>query len=130
MVCLALGGIVRSDDIPRNGGDGDRSDVIPLRASKSAAFIVKSAIRRGGGKKGSLKGSVMLSKGFRSAWHIYKSTTLADLPLEYTAVLTRADKKSQVRQCLGFCAADFWYSPMSQLNKNPNIALLETSYQL
>ena len=82
MVCLALGGIVRSDDIPRNGGDGDRSDVIPLRASKSAAFIVKSAIRRGGGK-GSLKGSVMLSKGFRSAWHIYKSTTLADLPLGY-----------------------------------------------
>ena len=50
MVCLALGGIVRSDDIPRIGGDGDRSDVIPLRASKSAAFIVKSAIRRGEGR--------------------------------------------------------------------------------
>ena len=38
--------------------------------------------------------------------------------------LSRAEKKSQVRQCLGFCTADW---PM---NKNPNIALLETSRQL
>ena len=35
MVYLALGGIGCSD-MGRNGGDGDRSEVIPLRASKSA----------------------------------------------------------------------------------------------
>ena len=41
--------------------------------------------------------------------------------------LSRADWKSQVRTCLGFCTADW---PMNQLNKNPNIALLETSHQI
>ena len=46
-------------------------------------------------------------------------------------VLIRADRKSQVRQCLGFCTADFspvW--PMNQQKKNSNIAKLETSHQL
>ena len=26
------------------------------------------------------------------------------------SLLIRADRKSQVRQCLGFCTTDFWYS--------------------
>ena len=71
---LALGNAECSDDL-RNGGDGDRSEVSPLRASKSA-FSAKSRIRW---QKGSLlgKSGVTNVKGFRSAWRIYsyKSTT-------------------------------------------------------
>ena len=38
-------------------------------------------------------------------------------------VVTMAHRKSQVRQCLGFCPADFLSTwPMNQLNINPNIA--------
>ena len=37
-------------------------------------------------------------------------------------IIIRADSKSQVRQCLGFCTADFESMlAMNQLNKNPNI---------
>ena len=45
---------------------------------------------------------------------------------------SRADRKSQVRQCLGFCTADFLFSLSykSAEQKNPNIAQVETSYQL
>ena len=45
--------------------------------------------------------------------------------------MNRADRKAQVRQCLGFVQLIFgppW--PMNQLNKNPNIAYLDTSYRL
>ena len=47
----------------------------------------------------------------------------------------RADRKSKVRQCLGFSTANFWsslaYESAEQKPcKNPNIALLETSHQL
>ena len=73
-IALALGNVECSDDL-RNGGDGDRSEVSPLRASKSA-FSAKSRIRW---QKGSLlgKSGVTNVKGFRSAWRIYnyKSTT-------------------------------------------------------
>ena len=37
--------------------------------------------------------------------------------------IIRADGKSQVRQCLGFCSADSWPTrTKNQLHKNPNIA--------
>ena len=40
-----------------------------------------------------------------------------------TVYIARADRKSQVRQCLGFCTADFGpHWPINQMNKNQNIA--------
>ena len=43
-------------------------------------------------------------------------------------LLSRADRKSQVRQCLGFVQLIFYSLwSMNQLNQNPNIAKLETS---
>ena len=46
-------------------------------------------------------------------------------------MVSRDDRKSQVRQCLGFEQLIFgprW--PMNKLNRNPKNAQLETSYQL
>ena len=43
--------------------------------------------------------------------HTYsKSRTTTNTNITNTYATIRAERKSQVRQCLGFCAADYWVS--------------------